>query len=322
MTKDITNEEGALASQDAGDDVFNQAFDAAEGAVAPVEAPIEKDLIDEPPAPAPVESSPNAQQPGESDEKYEQRYKSLVGVHKHDREAWETERSALLAKIEEVSKREIPAAPEIKGPPASQPPTGKPSFESFRELLTDQQKAELEEYETDFDIVSKMEGLKRDKAMEAFEKRLIQFQEDVLAKLTPAQEFIAQASDEREVRLKESHFNLIADAHPDFEKYRDDGSILSWIESKPSYLKKGMLEAYERGAAEEVADLITDFKQENNIAIAGAPPDADPQIIDLHAKREAKKQAMKSVTGRRGSVNASMAVANDFESAFEEALHK
>ena len=318
MTKQNTSEEGTLGNQDAGDAIFDQAFDVAEGASAPVTEPVEPSAAPDPPPAQPDHPVVNQdeQQPGESDEKYEQRYRSLVGVHKHDKEAWESERAALLAKVEEVSKAAV--AP-TKEEPAK--PSGKSTYESILDSLTPEQKAELDEYEADFDIVSKMEGLKREKAMEAFEKKLQQFQEEILSKLTPAENLLSQVAVEREVQLKEKHFGSISGVHPDYEQYRDDGSILNWIESKPGYLKKGMLETYQQGEASEVADLITDFKRENNIEIVRAP-EYDPQVTNLQAKREAKRMAMQSVTGRRGSVNANIAAAADFEGAFEEALNK
>jgi hypothetical protein len=313
-------------AEEAQDDAFSQAFDVAEDAKDTVkekaETAPEPEGQEEPPKEEPAVPDESAQQPGETDEKYEQRYKSLMGVHKHDKEAWEAEKATLLSKIEEVSKA-VPAAP-TKEEPAAEPKPEKSTYESFRESLTAAQKEELDEYERDFDIVSKMEGLKRDKALEAFEKKLQQFQEDVLSRLTPAQELFTKVADEREVQLRETHFNKIAEVHSDFEKYRDDGSIINWIETKPGYIKKGMLEAYHHGTSQEVVELISDFKKENNIETVGAsrPITHDQMTQALQGKREAKRQAMQSVTGRRGAVNPTMAVANDFEGAFEEALIK
>lgn len=339
MPDDKTNDEGTLGNQDGGDDVFEKAFDAAEGAPAPGnddalanadaqagtagadDAPPAKG-DDQPPPAGNDDAAAAADAQKLEDEKFEQRYKSLVGVHKHDKETWESEKAALLAKIEEATKTAVPAAPTQEELAAKQKPSGKSLYDSFRDSLTPEQKEELDEYEKDFDIVSKMEGLKRDKAMEAFEKRLQQFQEDILSKLTPAQELFTKVADEREVQLREAHFGKISGAHPDYEKYRDDGSILNWIESKPSYLKKGMLEVYQQGEAEEVADLISDFKKENNIAVAGAPAGGDQQVVDLQARREQKRQAMQSVTGRRSPLNPAIAAPTDFEGAFEEALNK
>jgi hypothetical protein len=343
MSKEDTNAEGTLENQDAGDQVFNDAFDAAEGGAAPVGDDAAKAAADAEAAQAaqaaqaasdaaastagdgqPAGAQADAEAAAEAqrleEEKFEQRYKSLVGVHKHDIETWESEKAALEAKLEEATKARVPATPIQEELAAKAKASGKSSYESFRDSLTPEQKEELDEYEKDFDIVSKMEGLKRDKAMEAFEQRLKQFQDEILSKLTPAQELFTKVADEREVQLKEQHFGTIAGAHPDYEKYRDDGSILRWIEAKPGYLQKGMLDVYQAGEAQEVADLITDFKKENNIELV--KPSADSQVVDLQSKREAKRQAMQSVTGRRGSVNPATVVASDFEGAFEEALNK
>ena len=338
MSKEDTNAEGTLENQDAGDQVFNDAFDAAEGGTPPAAGDdAAKAAADAEAARAASDAAASTAGDGQSaagdaqaeadaaaetqrleEEKYEQRYKSLVGVHKHDKESWEAEKADLIAKLAEATK--VPATPTQEELAAKAKSSGKSSYESFRDSLTPEQKEELDEYERDFDVVSKMEGLKRDKAMEAFEQRLKQFQDEILSKLTPAQELFTKVADEREAQLKEQHFGTIAGAHPDYEKYRDDGSILKWIESKPGYLQKGMLDVYRAGEAHEVADLITDFKKENNIEQIKAS--ADSQVVDLQSKREAKRQAMQSVTGRRGSVNAATVVASDFEGAFEEALNK
>ncbi|HPE06234.1 MAG TPA: hypothetical protein PLW50_00780 [Smithellaceae bacterium] len=334
MSKEDTNAEGTLENQEVGDQVFNDAFDAAEGGAAPAageeaagqSAQAASDAEASTAGDAQPAAGNNAQSDAEAaaeaqrleEEKYEQRYKSLVGVHKHDKESWEAEKADLVAKLEAATK--VPATPTQEELAAKAKPSGKSLYESFRDSLTPEQKEELDEYERDFDIVSKMEGLKRDKAMEAFENRLKQFQDEILSKLTPAQELFTKVADEREAQLKEQHFGTIAGAHPDYEKYRDDGSILKWIESKPGYLRKGMLDVYQAGEAQEVADLISDFKKENNIEQSQSS--ANSQVVDLQSKREAKRQAMQSVTGRRGSVNPATVVASDFEGAFEEALNK
>lgn len=326
MSKE-TNDEGALAGGEVADQVFDDAFDAAESAAPPEQnADVEKAISDAPPepdkeTPPPVVEAPPAggleQRIDESDEAYKQRYNSLVGVHKHDREAWDGEKATLLQKIEELSK--APAAP-VKEEPLAKPDLKQSPLETFRNSLTPEQKEELDEYERDFDIVSKMEGLKREKAMEAFERRLTEFQEAILSKLTPVEQTLTKVADEREERLVVEHFQSIASNHPDFEKYRDDGSILGWIESKPTYLKKGMLEAYSKGSAEEVSDLITDFKKENNIETGAIKENA--QVVDINTQREAKRAAMQAVTGKRGAVNPAMAVASGFEDAWDEALIK
>src|SRR4030065_61493 len=47
----------------------------------------------------------------------------------------------------------------------------------------------------------------------------------------------------------------------DFEKYRDNGEIVSWMDSLPAYKKEGYKKAYSDGSTEEVIDLIGTFKE-------------------------------------------------------------
>jgi len=240
------------------------------------------------------------QKPDETDAAYEQRWKTLQGIHKHDKEAWEAEKAALLSQIEEAKK---PKEPE------------QPKTDTFMESLTEEQKEALKEYEADFDVVSKMEGIKRQAEMDKLRKEFQSWKDEVTAQLGPAAKLVTDTQVEREARAVELHFNTIKGAHEDFEKYRDDGSVLKWIETKPKYMQKSMLETYQQGTADDIVDLLTDFKTENNLAPQG-------NVVNMNSRKADKKAALSAVNTRRGAVNASMTVANDYEGAFDEALNK
>ncbi len=276
------------------------------------------------------------QQPDETDEKYEQRYKTLQGIHKHDKETWETERTKLLSDLEEAKKPKTPIEDTTKKPTKEETAAA----DAFIDSLTPEQKEELDKYEADFDVVSKMEGIKRTREMAKLRKEMettIQkIKEEVESKLTATEtnltSRIAPAIKLAEDSDQESHFSIIREGyvredgtivpgHNDFEKFRDDGSLLAWIESKPKYLQPTLKTTYENGTATDVVDLISDFKQENNIKSIPNPPD---NVVQLNPSKAAKIQALTSVTGRRGAVNASVisAVSDDFEGAFDEALNK
>lgn len=243
----------------------------------------------------------------EADQKFEQKYKTLQGIHKKDRETWSTREAELQAEIEALKK-----PPEKKDEPVAEKKETV-SFADFKEGLTAEQKAELEEYERDFDVVSKMEGLKRDAAMAKLMKEIASFKEDVLSKLTPTQELVTEINKEREAKDRDDHFAMIRDAHPDFEKFRDNGEILKWIETKPAYLKRGMLDVYKGGTAEEAIGLIQDFKLENSINMEEPKP---------NERTEQRRQALSAVKTRKTAVNPAAAVAADFETAFDEAASK
>ena len=360
MTTPKTPEEEGLVKEpekEAGEvDVFDEAFDAALSAlpkdVSDADDPAkQKDEPAKEPEPDAEKAEPDAEkepdkqpekqpdaepekktekEPDESAEAYKQRWLTSQGIHKADREKWEQERAEFQAKLE--------AAQKSPDPPKKEEPAKEPEPFDLRKILdtilTAEQKAELKEYEQEFDLVSKMEGLKYEAA---FKKLYTDFaawkdelQKSVLAqideKVKPTETFVAETQQAREEAEKVFHFDSIRQAHPDFEKYRDEGAILKWIESKPAYLKAGMKEAYEHGTTADVIALIADFKTENNITTPGAQPDNVEDIEkkrqEIEAERAKKKKALESPVSRRGAVNPSHAQADDYESAFDEALHK
>ena len=316
-----------VSEQEIDDSLFAETFETA-AEVKPVEEkPAEQKPAEEPVKPAettvaaqekPAEPvvDTTVQQPGESDEKYEQRYKTLQGIHRKDKETWEAKEAEYKAQIEEAKK--------VTAAPATTPEKKEAvTLADIYDNLTETEKAELKGYDEEFDVISKMEGRKRELAMAKFMKELETFKTDILSKLEPATTFIQDATKKGEELDKEIHFNALQDAHADYEQYRDDGSILKWIESKPKYMQKSLLETYASGTVENVIDLITDFKKENNIPItepAITQPAETTNVVNIDQKKEAKKQAMTAVTSRRGAVNPAMAVKQDFESVFDEAV--
>jgi hypothetical protein len=179
-----------------------------------------------------------------------------------------------------------------------------------------------------------MEGIKRKIELAKLRKEIADWKAEIANQLTTQitetrDQFttqLAPALTMAEENERESHFNLIrqgydledgthVSGHNDFEKYRDDGSLLTWIESKPRYVQTALKETYERGAAIDVIDLIADFKRENNI-------NSSDNVVPINTKKTEKKQALTTVTSRRGAVNPGFAVAGDYESAWDEAISK
>lgn len=277
----------------------------------------------------PIETPPIEQQPGETEEKFEQRYKTLQGIHKHDRETWEIEKTKLLFDLEEAKK---PKTPEVIPSPE------KVAANTFVDSLTDDQKERLKVYERDFDMVSEMEGIKRGTELGKLKKEMMDtiqtWKDEFITKLTETEtnitSRIAPAVKLVEDNDQENHFSMIREGyvredgtsvpgHNDFEKFRDDGSLSAWIESKPKYLQPALKETYSKGSATDVIDLISDFKKDNNIPLT-SQPSAD--VIPINTAKAAKKQALSTVTSRGRAVNLNVAVADDFEGAFNEAIHK
>ena len=238
----------------------------------------------------------------DDEETYQQRYKTLQGIHKHDKEVWETEKNLLIKQVAEKEKIKEEAK-DLSG--------------IDEKSLTPEEEAALKEYEQDFDVVSKMEGKKRDIALRALRKEFEGWKKEVLDQLKPTQELLKETKDQNEIRNREDHFNAIRRAHKDFETFRDDGSIKKWIETKPKYLQDAMMNTYSNGSAEEVIEFLDDFKKENNLT-----KEPDPKVIDINERKAEKKQNLTAVISRRGAVNQLQKVADDYDGAFDEAVNK
>ena len=345
--KDEFVEAYAEASAIPGDNADLSAADNPEN-VQDTEEKVEEKVITPASVPSPVTPAaatppitpdPNSpiQQPGETDEKYEQRYKTLQGIHKHDKETWESERTQLLHDLEEAKKPRTPEPVTPKTPTK----TETEAADAFIDSLTDEQKKQLEDYEKDFDVVSKMEGIKRKKALSELRKEMMdtletwktEFTTKLADTSTQITSRIAPAIKLAEDSDQESHFAMIRDGytaedgtvvpgHSDFTKYRDDGSLRAWIDAKPRYMQPALKAAYEGGTAMDVIDLISDFKRDNNIPLIPIASDNVIPITPSNPAKEAKKAALTTVTNRRGAVNTNLAVADDYEGAFDEAQNK
>lgn len=276
------------------------------------------------PAEVPIPPVPG-EKPGETEEDFKQKYLTLQGIHKHDREQARIEKEELQSQLE-VAKKPVPPTPT---PVVEKSPEDIESARAaFIAALTPEQQEALKTYEQEFDVVSKMEGLKREVELKAlrkeFQSDLQKWKDEMTSNLTTSLETI-NTKIAPVIQLetdvdKARHFDVIRQEHSDFETYRDDGTIMKWIESKPRYMQESLRKTYEQGAAEDVVDLITDFKRENNITIE--QPSENTNIVDIKNKRDEKKQNLRTVGGRKVAVSASHSVADDFEGAFDEALNK
>jgi hypothetical protein len=279
--------------------------------------------------PPPTASTPPVEPP--PDETFEQKWKTLQGIHKTDREKWEAEKLEMQAKLEELGKPvspDTPPVPPVKPVENKQQATIPFDIKSILEDLdlTDDQKAKIKDYDETFDEVSQMEGLKRERALtklaaklnDEFNNKLNSKISEIMDQLKPAQELVVQTAKEREAMDRESHFQTIEESHPDYDKYVKDGSILQWVESKPSYLRKGLMDIYQKGRAEDIVEFLNDFKTENNISTDTNTRGAIP----INKAREDRRAAMTPPHTKRGAINTSMAPANDYDGAFDEALHK
>lgn len=98
--------------------------------------------------------------------------------------------------------------------------------------------------------------------------------------LSPAVEKLKETEEQRVIRQA---LKAIKDAHPDFESIINGANLANWIESKPSYKKTIYKQVYEAGTAEDIIDMLNDFKKETGIFTAKSPESKKPvkQYLNL-----------------------------------------
>lgn len=98
--------------------------------------------------------------------------------------------------------------------------------------------------------------------------------------LSPAVEKLKETEEQRVIRQA---LKAIKDAHPDFESIINGTNLANWIESKPSYKKTIYKQVYEAGTAEDIIDMLNDFKKETGIFTAKSPESKKPvkQYLNL-----------------------------------------
>ena len=338
MKNEDTEDRGASGSE--VQENYDAAFDEAQGIVAPdaqtpaatSAAEANQKLVDDispaitpgsEPKPADQENAdakptdeakpveqPVAPEQSLKDDTGEQKWRTLQGIHKKDKETWEQKEKDYLAQLEAMKTSKEPDASQVPDTKDAKSKTD----DSAMEGISDEEKALLKEYDEEFDTISKMEGLKR----KAETARIMKHIDGLLSQLTQA---VAPAITIGQEVSQSKHFDAIRSAHDDFETHRDNGSIQNWINTKPDDLKAVYQNRYNAGTPEQVIDLITTFKRENNIGTSNPVPSPNHAPLPNPA-REAKKAALSVVTNRRGAVNLAQPSTDDFEGAFDETMAK
>jgi siderophore synthetase component len=108
----------------------------------------------------------------------------------------------------------------------------------------------------------------------------------------------------------------LSDLQGRVENYAQDrDAVVEWAQKQPAYLRAAYNHVIQQGTVDEVADLITRFRQDTG-AQRAAPAAAKPKT-DLPAATKQAAAALAPVSSKRSAVIRGTDP-NDFESAFEE----
>lgn len=81
---------------------------------------------------------------------------------------------------------------------------------------------------------------------------------------------------------QEQHFKTIGDAHPDWTSVVESSEFDTWMSKQPSYIQDGINQVFKGGTAQQVNQVLSDYKTQNNLVVN------DP----VASIKEAAKQAV------------------------------
>jgi hypothetical protein len=202
---------------------------------------------------------------------------------------------ALIERLANLVK-DAPAKPEGK---QEQAPAAK--AEEEQPIYAADEVEFLKKYEEDWADVAKGEALKR----KAEYNELLKYAFTEVAKqLQPLLETV-------EVLSNRTHLTDLREKVNDYDTVRD--KVVSWVEEQPTYLQTAYKQVIQQGTADEVADLISRYRQATGDAAKGTSQ--KPKVVELsdHAKKAAEELA--PVDTKRSVIPQDEP--SDFDSAFD-----
>ena len=249
-----------------------------------------------------VKSESDPKQPKvESKENFEQKYKTLQGM-------FESEANKRMA-LEEENKKLKEPKPDVKTEPKPEP--------------LNEDDPELKKYLDDYEVVAKNEAKLRKKELDVIKKEII---ESIKTEFGATQEQVQKFLNDKDENEQIEHAASILEAHEDYGVDFDRPEIEAWINTLSGIKHREYKATLTDGNSQEVIDLITAYKEANNIPVKKLEPKPDntPQKTEEEIKAEEEKQkkleSMEAVNPKKRPVGGGGSKkAEDYDGAFDEA---
>jgi len=243
----------------------------------------------------------------------EQKYKSLQGMI----ESKQRETETLTGRVKEFEDK-LKAIDEAgKGEPKS-------------DVVTEEQEdPQLQEYLKDYAYVSANEAKLRQKELKVLKKEIL---EEISKAYDIPIKSVEKLIEERTEDKSVEHVGRIIEAHEDYGKDFTDKDVKGWVDTLSSTRKKVYMEVMAEGNTDEVIDLISDYKEANNIVTPKKkeaeddPPEEegeDGKKVEVEKGKKEKDKRLESlevVRGKKTPVGGGGSKkAETFEDAFDEA---
>lgn len=269
-------------TQEQKDDDFSGAFAqfATETPAAP--APEAVPAAAEPAEPAPAEEAPAEEPPAEEEPAEEE---PAAEPSASDDE--------LLARLAALVK---------KTPAADKEPETAPAAQEEPVYSTEEQEF-LTEYEKDWPDVAKAEALRRRSEYRQLVNHVFS---EVAKELAPLTKTLRTLSER-------AHLTDIYDKVDDYDDVRE--KVVGWVDKQPTYLQNAYKHVIQQGTPDEIADLVSRYKQEVGTATPSVP--ASKKETELPTSTKQAVAALAPVSSKRSTI-VQADDPNDFNGAFEQ----
>lgn len=191
-----------------------------------------------------------------------------------------------------------------------------PLDKTWKDYLSDEDKAIVEEYEKEWSEVSRAEQIKRQAELQHVQDVVYS---NVRSALAPIVEQLQQSK-------VEAHFNSIRSRVPEFDEIREP--VQEWVKEQPEFVRPAFEQVLKQGSADQVVELLNAYKQ------ATGKTGAAPQVPASSASKGqqqpaarpkrpapsgAAKRAMAAAPSQKRTNPPAQTDPNDFASAFDEA---
>jgi len=246
-------------------------------------------------------------------ESLEQKYKSLQGMI----ESKQRETETLTSKVKEFEDK-FKAIDEA----------GKVKPRSDDVVTEEQEDPQLQEYLKDYAYVSANEAKLRQKDLKALKGEILtEISKTYDIPIKSVERLIEERTEDKSIE----HVGRIVEAHEDYGKDFTEREINEWVGTLSPAVKKVYAEIITDGDTDEVIDLISKYKEANNIVTSkkteeegdSSDEDEDGKKVEVNDGKKEKDKRLESleiVRGKKTPVGGGgRKKADTFEDAFEEA---
>ena len=226
-----------------------------------------------------------------------QRYKTLQGMYRSQKQKLEE-----LSKGEKTQSKEEPEKEETQSQEEQNPENQSVDTSWVSEALNSNE--EVKEFAEEFPEIHAVLENSLKSVMERYTQAMSQAFQTLLQQID--QKYQPIASSVTKITAKEKD-KAIEEHHPDYSTLKQSQELKDWIDSQPKTLKKAYTEILEDGTAEDMIELLNDFKLKTGIK---TPQESPPK----------KKPKVAPSTKNKAPSSKPPVDMDDFEQAFYEAI--